>query len=103
MSVTKPGMSSRMPASMIMTPCASSRLGIAPGVHFARMRRHDAETLDAQQDDAGDARAQHQADRRQHADLAADKDEAGDFQQRKGEQEQRKTGNAQIWRRLSVL
>ena len=69
---------------------------ITSGVHFGTDPGHDAEPLVPQQQRAGDARSQHQADRRQGADLAADNDETGDLQQRKREDEQGKQRNAQI-------
>ena len=79
-----------------MAPCASSRLGSRPASISARTRAMTPKPWCRSSMHAGDARSQHQADRRQRADLAADDDEAGDFQQRQRKQEERKQRNAQV-------
>jgi hypothetical protein len=53
---------------------------IAAAGHLGAHPRHDAETLVPEQKHAGNAGSQHQSDRRQRPDLAADNDKTGDFQ-----------------------
>ena len=67
---------------------------IAPGFDVAADARHDAEPLEAQQHGAGDAGRHDEPERREHADLPADKHEAGDFQEGKHEQEEGDEGYA---------
>ena len=90
MSVTKPGISSSTAASMIMAPCASSRPGSRPASSSVRMRLIAPNPWMRSSSDAGDRRQHHQADRPQHADLAADTDETGDLDERQRQDEERK-------------
>ena len=99
MSVMKPGMISRIAGDHDHGAMRELAAGVAAAGHLGADARHDAKTLVPEQKHAGNAGSQHQADRRQHADLAADNDETGDFQQRQRKQEERKEGNAQVLHR----
>ena len=77
-----------MPASRTITPWASCRLGSRPASTSLRMRVMTPKPWIRSRIRTGESACDHQTERRQHADLAADHDEAGDLEQRKSENKQ---------------
>ena len=88
MSVTKPGMIRSDAGEQDHDAMRELTAGIAPGVQFAADSGHDAEPLVRSRIVPAMPVAITRPRVAQHADLAADQHEAGDFQQRKGEKEQ---------------
>ena len=88
MSVMKPGITSRMPASTIIAPWASSLLGSRPASISVRTRLMTPKPCTRSSIEPTTALEQHQADRRQHADFAAHHHETGDLEQRQGKKQE---------------
>jgi hypothetical protein len=86
-SVTKPGRQQQDAGDHDHDAMDQFAAGHLVGLQRAADALHHAEALDPQQDRAGHGRRQDEAERRQHADLAADQDEDGDLGQGHGQQQ----------------